>query len=167
MIGIINDKIEAFVILDTIRKKYPTCNIYISSITNSITESISKIKEKCQIIIIPENYNLVDLQTNYPNIYFLKVPKLQEDGYTLDDNALLEAISLGKLDKVEKILNTISTNQTIILNNPKLLLIKDLISSKLSNKIMTSMDQLLSDLDYLIKKNNIQITGNTITNIIR
>ena len=69
MIGIIETKLNAFIIMESIKKKYPKININIYYLKDSIIEGIERLKENNKIIIVPN----CSIMKEYPEISFLSL----------------------------------------------------------------------------------------------
>lgn len=156
MIGILSDILTGYIISEQIREKYPNIDIYISN-------DIDKLLVKCKIIITSEDIKLDK------NIIVLKIENYaKEDSYIIDDDNLLEAVISGNNKKIFEIVNNlnISSKQTIIINNPKILLIKHIIKEKYSNIIITSLDILITKLDKVIIDNDFDTNNSSKTIVI-
>ena len=75
MIGIIETKLNAFIIMESIKKKYPKININIYYLKDSIIEGIERLKENNKIIIVPN----CSIMKEYPEISFLSLKDLVID----------------------------------------------------------------------------------------
>ena len=141
MIGIIEDKLTAFSIADKIHNKYSQVDIYLFD--GDINKGIEILKNKgCIIIITNSNINctipVISLNNNNPN-----------NTYNLNDKELIDYIEQGNIKLVKKFLNNLNIKEdTIILNNPKLLYIESIIKEYFPNKkIINNIDYLLDELD--------------------
>lgn len=156
MIGILSNILTGYIISEQIREKYPNIDIYISN-------DIDKLLVKCKIVITSEDIKLEK------NIIVLKIENYaKEDSYIIDDDNLLEAVISGNNKKIFEIVNNlnISSKQTIIINNPKILLIKHIIKEKYSNIIITSLDILITKLDKVIIDNDFNTNNSSKTIVI-
>ncbi len=169
MIGILNSALESFIITDAIRKIYPSVNIYICD-NKDIKKNIEKIRKKeCKIIIFKQNYDISELKNKNKDLFLLTIPIINnKDYFLLDTKELVNAVINGNEKEVETILNNIEIplNKTILINDTKLLLIKEQLSSKYPNKIVTSIDFLLSEINTIIRQKNIDCNNQKLTIII-
>ena len=153
MIGIIETELNAFIIMENIKKKYPKLNINIYYLKDSIIEGIERLKENSKIIIVPNNCSIKE---EYPEISFLSLKELVIDNtYELKDPELIEAIQTGNEEIINKILKTIPQNKIILINQPIILWIKEIIEKKLNQKVISNIDNLLDDLEKKIKEKKI------------
>ena len=153
MIGIIETELNAFIIMENIKKKYPKLNINIYYLKDSIIEGIERLKENSKIIIVPNNCSIKE---EYPEISFLSLKELVIDNtYELKDPELIEAIQTGNEEIINKILRTIPQNKIILINQPIILWIKEIIEKKLNQKVISNIDNLLDDLEKKIKEKKI------------
>lgn len=153
MIGIIETELNAFIIMENIKKKYPKLNINIYYLKDSIIEGIERLKENSKIIIVPNNCSIKE---KYPEISFLSLKELVIDNtYELKDPELIEAIQTGNEEIINKILKTIPQNKIILINQPIILWIKEIIEKKLNQKVISNIDNLLDDLEKKIKEKKI------------
>lgn len=158
MIGIIDKELSAYSIIDEIKKKYPTIDIYLIKDETNLDKSIEILKNKnCKIVISPEKIS------NNDSLYFLTYEDIETtNSYVLDSKELIEAVKNANLAKVDDILNNldIDNNQVIIINNPILLFIKSKINDKYSNKIISSTEKIINDIESIINEHNFDINGN-------
>ena len=153
MIGIIETELNAFIIMENIKKKYPKLNINIYYLKDSIIEGIERLKENSKIIIVPNNCSIKE---EYPEISFLSLKELVIDNtYELKDPELIEAIQTGNEEIINKILKTIPQNKIILINQPIILWIKEIIEKKLNQKVISNIDNLLDELEKKIKEKKI------------
>lgn len=153
MIGIIETELNAFIIMENIKKKYPKLNINIYYLKDSIIEGIERLKENSKIIIV---HNNCSIKEEYPEISFLSLKELVIDNtYELKDPELIEAIQTGNEEIINKILKTIPQNKIILINQPIILWIKEIIEKKLNQKVISNIDNLLDDLEKKIKEKKI------------
>ena len=166
MIGILNSALESFIITDEIRKIYPSVNIYICD-KKEIKKNIEKLRKKeCKIIIFKQNYDISELKNKNKDLVLVTIPIINNKEYfLLDTKELVNAVINGNKKEVEKILNNIEIplNKTILINDTKLLLIKEQLSSKYPNKIVTSIDFLLSEINTIIREKNIDCNNQKLT----
>ena len=167
MIGIIDNQIRAYSILEKIRKKYPNTDVYfyIDSYSN-VRDVISLFLEKgCRIFILPSEEKKM-IENEYPNCFFFSVPITSS---FLDRGDLIQAIMDGNLKRIEEILSSLSVpvSENIVLNRVELLFIKNLIAKYFSNMITDVFDQLILDMDRVILEEELSMDGEGISNIIR
>ena len=146
MIGVISAEISIYGVLEKIHNKYPTTMIYLYY-SNNYKDGIKELKKKnCKIIITPEKVE----NDNNSNIIFLSIkPLIKENAYYMDDEKLLEKIDQGNEEAIHKILEKKEIQEdTIILNNPKLLFIKRIIEDIFKEKtILDNTDILIEKID--------------------
>lgn len=149
MIGIINEIMEAYSIAEKINNSFPKINIYLY-IDNNIDKGIDLLSNNnCNVIVLPSNLELSYYKKKYSNITFLSLDTYKVDGYVLDDEELFNSIDKHQEQLVRKILdNKKIEEKTIIINNPKLLFIKNIIEDIYPDKII------IDKIDYLIKEIN-------------
>ena len=156
MIGIIMNDITYFPIIEKIKEKYPTCNIYICR--KETEESIKLLIEKNCQIIITTNKNLLLKRKKYPDISFLTLTNLNNNAYLLENNDLLNYINQGKEKEIRKLLVdlNIPKDKVIYIMNPKYLFIKHIIKEYYNNKIEDSTNLLLEEIAQIMykQKNN-------------
>ncbi|MBQ6323667.1 MAG: hypothetical protein IJI22_02410 [Bacilli bacterium] len=166
MIGIVNNPLESFIITEEIRKIYPKCNIYICNI-EKINQAIEKLKAQgCKIIIVPANSIISKLRKIHKEIVLLPIPVInKKELFLLDNNDLINEVVKGNIKKIEKILKQIKIEKTksILINDPKLLLIKEYLYSIFSNKIITSIDYLMIEIKKTIIEQKINCGNKKIT----
>ena len=68
---------------------------------------------------------------------------------------MIEAIQTGNEEIINKILKTIPQNKIILINQPIILWIKEIIEKKLNQKVISNIDNLLDDLEKKIKEKKI------------
>ena len=159
MIGIIETELNAFSIMDTIKKKYPSININIFYLKDNIEEGINKLKDNNKIIIIPDKYKK-ELENQYKTVTFLSLKELLlENSYELNDKELIKAIETGNDKEVIRILKSIKINNNtiILINNPIVLWIKKIVEEVLNRKVVSNIDILLEDIEKELKKEQIDI----------
>ena len=153
MIGIIETELNAFILMDYIKKKYPKLNINIYYLKDSITEGIERLKENNKIIIIPNNCSI---KKDYPEISFLTLKELVIDNsYELNNKELIKAIQSGNEEIIDNILEEIPLNKIVLINQPIILWIREKIEKKLKQKVISNIDYLLDDLEKEIKEKKI------------
>jgi len=153
MIGIIETELNAFILMDYIKKKYPKLNINIYYLKDSITEGIERLKENNKIIIIP---NKCSIKKDYPEISFLTLKELVIDNsYELNNKELIKAIQSGNEEIIDNILEEIPLNKIVLINQPIILWIREKIEKKLKQKVISNIDYLLDDLEKEIKEKKI------------
>ena len=152
MIGIIMNDIAYFPIIEKIKEKYPTCNIYICR--KETEESIKLLIEKNCKIIITLNKELLSKEKKYPDISFLTLTNLNSNAYLLQNNDLLNYINQGKEKEIRKLLVelTIPKDKVIYIRNPKFLFIKHIIKEYYNNKIEDSISNLIDEIILLKEK---------------
>ena len=149
MIGIINEVMSAYSIAERVQKSFPKTTIYLY-VEDNIDKGINLLKDNCSIIILPNIDQLSFYKKKYPNIYFLELDVQEES------EELIRAIDTGNNHLVKEIIVKKNYSEdTIILNNPKLLFIKNIIEEVYSNKeIIDSIDNVIEKLkekEYLLK----------------
>ena len=159
MIGIIMNDITYFPIIEKIKEKYPTCNIYICR--KETEESIKLLIEKNCQIIITTNKNLLLKRKKYPDISFLTLTNLNNNAYLLENNDLLNYINQGKEKEIRKLLVelNIPNDKVIYIRNPKYLFIKHIIKEYYNNKIEDSISNLIDEIILLKEKINFNQKG--------
>ena len=160
MIGIIMNDITYFPIIEKIKEKYPTCNIYICR--KETEESIKLLIEKNCQIIITTNKNLLLKRKKYPDISFLTLTNPNHNNiYLLENNDLLNYINQGKEKEIRKLLVdlNIPKDKVIYIMNPKYLFIKHIIKEYYNNKIEDSISNLIDEIILLKKKINFNQKG--------
>ena len=170
MIGIIEKELNAFSIIEYIKRKYPMININIWYLKEDIEEGIKKLQKDCKIIIIPSNSNKSILKEKYQNISFINIREIKIDNaYFLEEPQLLKAVEEGNEEKVRTILKTlnIEKNKTILINNLELLWIKPIIQEIYENHILCNIELLLEDLEKELETRKISINQEGKVNIIR
>lgn len=152
MIGIIMNDITYFPIIEKIKEKYPTCNIYICR--KETEESIKLLIEKNCKIIITLNKELLSKEKKYPDISFLTLTNLNSNAYLLENNDLLNYINQGKEKEIRKLLVelNIPKDKVIYIRNPKFLFIKHIIKEYYNNKIEDSISNLIDEIILLKEK---------------
>ena len=152
MIGIIETKLNAFIIMESIKKKYPKININIYYLKDSIIEGIERLKENNKIIIVPN----CSIMKEYPEISFLSLKDLVIDNtYELKDLELIEAIQAGNEEIINKLLKKIPKNKIILINQPIILWIREIIEKKSNQKVISNIDNLLDELEKELKEKKI------------
>lgn len=152
MIGIIETKLNAFIIMESIKKKYPKININIYYLKDSIIEGIERLKENNKIIIVPN----CSIMKEYPEISFLSLKDLVIDNtYELKDLELIEAIQTGNEEIINKLLKKIPKNKIILINQPIILWIREIIEKKSNQKVISNIDNLLDELEKELKEKKI------------
>lgn len=152
MIGIIETELNAFIIMESIKKKYPKININIYYLKDSIIEGIERLKENNKIIIVPN----CSIMKEYPEISFLSLKDLVIDNtYELKDLELIEAIQTGNEEIINKLLKKIPKNKIILINQPIILWIREIIEKKSNQKVISNIDSLLDELEKELKEKKI------------
>ena len=152
MIGIIETELNAFIIMESIKKKYPKININIYYLKDSIIEGIERLKENNKIIIVPN----CSIMKEYPEISFLSLKDLVIDNtYELKDLELIEAIQTGNEEIINKLLKKIPNNKIILINQPIILWIREIIEKKSNQKVISNIDNLLDELEKELKEKKI------------
>lgn len=146
MIGVISEDKSIYGVLEKIHNKYPTTMIYLYY-SNDYEKGIEVLKNNnCKVIILPEGI----IRNNTSNTIFLSMTSLEkENAYNLDNKELIEAINSGDEEKVMDILEKLNIKEdTIVLNNPKLLFIKSIIEDKFNNKnVVDNVSILINQID--------------------
>lgn len=166
MIGIIDQVINSYIIIDKIKESFPNISICIYT-GNDIEKGIELlINNKCNMIIESNRLEISDYQEKYPKIFFLTLKNIEKDGYILSSNELLEYIDQGQERKIKGLLMKKEiTEDTIILEHPKLQWIKHLIQEIYpTKKIIDNLDILIEDIKE--KENILEQTDIPVTNII-
>ena len=164
MLGIIKNDLGVFSIIDKIKKEYPNIDIYLSRYEDNIEKLISLFIEKnCHIIIVSKKLK-EKLSTKYSNIDFLALEDVSIDNSYVFDDELIDAVSLGDINKVKSILNNtkISKDKVIVINNSVLLFIESLIKDKFSNKIISNVDLLIEDIKEIVNNNKYNVEQESI-----
>lgn len=144
MIGIINNVMSAYSVAEKIKKFFPYVSIYLY-IEDNVDRGIDLLNN-CNIIILPNNDKLSFYQEKYPEIVFLTLSVINSNGYVLDDDELLRAITSGNDSMVRELIEKKNIeDDVIILNNPKLLYIKSIIEDIYTDK------KIIDNVDYLVE----------------
>ncbi len=163
MIGIISNELEGFCILERISKKYPNINIYLCKMNGKIEEKIKILKsKKCKIIILPKEEE--NIKEKNKEINFISIErKINKNCFHFEEDIICKEIEKGNIKKIEEIVKNanILKQEKILLENPKMLWIKDLIEKNYKNEIITISDLLLEEISKIIeeKKLNPKETG--------
>ena len=167
MIGIINSELSAYSILEKIRDKYPTCDIYLYPyVYENILDILPFfIEKKCSFLILPKK-DKKKVEELYSDIYCFSLEDFFQNS-VFDREDLLKAIREGNLLEVESILNqiTVPVEDIIYLNYPELLFIRSLIEKRYPNSIVFSLDNLLCEMDTILVREKISLSGNGISNV--
>ena len=159
MIGIINNELSAYSIIDRIRTYNKNLNIYLyKEKVNDYEEVIEKlINKNCEIIIIPSIDNIDNIKKKYNKVKFICLKEINiKDSIILDNKELIKAINLGNQNKVLDILKNLNiNNKRIVINNPTLLFIKEILEKDYNCKIIDNIDYLIEEIDKNINKYNI------------
>lgn len=168
MIGIISNELEGFSIIEQINRKYPKINIYLCKTNENLEEQIKTLKnKKCKIIILPKEDKKIT--EKYTEISFISIEKNIEQQFILfEEKMLCKAIDIGNTEKIEQIIkNTkISKNGKILLRNPKMLWIKDLIKKVYKNEIVNITDILLEEINKIIEEKDLNPKENGVRSIL-
>jgi len=166
MIGIISTSLKSFIIMDKIRKKYNNIDIYIYNNDLNIDKKIRNLVNKgCKIIIVDDiSINIQD----YYNIFFLDLEKNKievDNSYFFPENQIINWIEEGNEKMIQDYLCSIKIekDKIIILKDIRMLFIKDEISKIFNNKIIDSMDWMITRIDDFINTNNIDCHNNGIS----
>lgn len=155
MIGIIETELNAFSIMENIKKKYPNLNMNIYYLKNSVEEGIEKLKKNSKVIITPYQFKN---QKEYSEITFLSLKELVIDNsYELKEKELMEAIRTGNEKKINEILKRIPKNKIILINHPSLLWIKEKIEKEFNLEVISNIDILLDELENALKEKKINL----------
>ena len=166
MIGIINKTIGAYSIIEKIHHNFPNIDIYLYGEENEEAAIKIMIEKKCKIIILSEENK--PLINKYPEIIFISSKrKNKKNEYYLENNDLIKAVEEGNLKVVKEILNKIDIpkEKTIVINNPILLFIKEILEETYKNKIIDNTNYLIDSINEIIQKEKLII--NKIGNIKR
>ena len=168
MIGIISNELEGFSIIEQINRKYPKINIYLCKTNENLEEQIKTLKnKKCKIIILPKEDKKIT--EKYTEISFISIEKNIEQQFILFEEKLLcKAIDIGNTEKIEQIIkNTkISKNGKILLRNPKMVWIEDLIKKVYKNEIVNITDILLEEINKIIEEKDLNPKENGVRSIL-
>ena len=168
MIGIISNELEGFSIIEQINRKYPKINIYLCKTNENLEEQIKALKnKKCKIIILPKEDKKIT--EKYTEISFISIEKNIEQQFILfEEKMLCKAIDIGNTEKIEQIIkNTkISKNGKILLRNPKMLWIEDLIKKVYKNEIVNITDILLEEINKIIEEKDLNPKENGVRSIL-
>ncbi len=168
MIGIISNELEGFSIIEQINRKYPKINIYLCKTNENLEEQIKTLKnKKCKIIILPKEDKKIT--EKYTEISFISIEKNIEQQFILfEEKMLCKAIDIGNTEKIEQIIkNTkISKNGKILLRNPKMLWIEDLIKKVYKNEIVNITDILLEEINKIIEEKDLNPKENGVRSIL-
>ena len=166
MIGIISTSLKSFIIMDKIRKKYNNIDIYIYNNDLNIDKKIRNLVNKgCKIIIVDDiSINIQD----YYNIFFLDIEKNKievDNSYFFPENQIINWIEEGNEKMIQDYLCSIKIekDKIIILKDIRMLFIKDEISKIFNNKIIDSMDWMITRIDDFINTNKIDCHNNGIS----
>ena len=155
MIGIISNDLAAYTIIDRI-KEYNNClDIYLyNKKVDDYSFIIDKlINKKCKIIIIPSYDNIEIFNDKYSQVKFLSLEN-KENG--IDSNLLIKAILEGNELEVRKVLDDLNIkNKEIVINNPTILFIKEILEKDYQCKIIDNITDLINKIDLIIGKDNI------------
>ena len=155
MIGIISNDLAAYTIIDRIREYNNCLDIYLyNKKVDDYSFIIDKlINKKCKIIIIPSYDNIEIFNDKYSQVKFLSLEN-KENG--IDSNLLIKAILEGNELEVRKVLDDLNIkNKEIVINNPTLLFIKEILEKDYQCKIIDNITDLINKIDLIIGKDNI------------
>ena len=155
MIGIISNDLAAYTIIDRIREYNNCLDIYLyNKKVDDYSFIIDKlINKKCKIIIIPSYDNIEVFNSKYPQVSFLSLD-YKENG--IDSDLLIKAILEGNELEVRNVLDDLKIkNKEIIINNPTLLFIKEILEKDYQCKIIDNITDLINKIDLIIGKDNI------------
>ena len=155
MIGIISNDLAAYTIIDRIREYNNCLDIYLyNKKVDDYSFIIDKlINKKCKIIIIPSYDNIEIFNDKYSQVKFLSLEN-KENG--IDSNLLIKAILEGNELEVRKVLDDLNIkNKEIVINNPTILFIKEILEKDYNCKIIDNIDYLIEEIDKNINKYNI------------
>ncbi len=150
MIGIIDNEISAYSVIEKLQIEFPNTNIYLYPIDN-LEDGIKKLtKKECNFIILKKKQEIANYENKYPNIIFLSEDSLSnKNSFLLNNPLLIQAVEQGNQDKVNNILNELKIEEEIIyIDNPKLLFIKTILQDKYPNKKITdSIDIIIEEIN--------------------
>ncbi len=166
MIGIISSSLKSFIIMDKIRKKYNSIDIYVYNNDLNIEDKVyNLVNIGCKIIIVDSiNKNKWD----YSDVFFIDVSEVQIDidnPYSFCENDIIKWIEQGNQKMIVDYLSSIKIddNKTIILKDIRMIFIKNEILKFFSNKIVDSLDGMMMKIDEYIKINQINCINNGIS----
>lgn len=166
MIGIISSSLKSFIIMDKIRKKYNSIDIYVYNNDLNIEDKVyNLVNIGCKIIIVDSiNKNKWD----YSNVFFIDVSEVQIDidnPYSFCENDIIKWIEQGNQKMIVDYLSSIKIddNKTIILKDIRMIFIKNEILKFFNNKIVDSLDGMMMKIDEYIKINQINCINNGIS----
>ena len=166
MIGIISSSLKSFIIMDKIRNKYNSIDIYVYNNDLNIEDKVyNLVNIGCKIIIVDSiNKNKWD----YSNVFFIDVSEVQIDidnPYSFCENDIIKWIEQGNQKMIVDYLSSIKIddNKTIILKDIRMVFIKNEIHKFFSNKIVDSLDGMMMKIDEYIKINQINCINNGIS----
>lgn len=166
MIGIISSSLKSFIIMDKIRKKYNSIDIYVYNNDLNIEDKVyNLVNIGCKIIIVDSiNKNKWD----YSDVFFIDVSEVQIDidnPYLFCENDIIKWIEQGNQKMIVDYLSSIKIddNKTIILKDIRMIFIKNEILNFFSNKIVDSLDGMMMKIDEYIKINQINCINNGIS----
>jgi len=166
MIGIISSSLKSFIIMDKIRKKYNSIDIYVYNNDLNIEDKVyNLVNIGCKIIIVDSiNKNKWD----YSDVFFIDVSEVQIDidnPYLFCENDIIKWIEQGNQKMIVDYLSSIKIddNKTIILKDIRMIFIKNEILKFFSNKIVDSLDGMMMKIDEYIKINQINCINNGIS----
>ena len=166
MIGIISSSLKSFIIMDKIRKKYNSIDIYVYNNDLNIEDKVyNLVNIGCKIIIVDSiNKNKWD----YSNVFFIDVSEVQIDidnPYSFCENDIIKWIEKGNQKMIVDYLSSIKIddNKTIILKDIRMIFIKNEILKFFNNKIVDSLDGMMMKIDEYIKINQINCINNGIS----
>lgn len=164
MIGIINQDISTYIIIEKIRNNFPKIDIYWLKEEKNIEKSILLLEEKnCKIIIVPS----IKKKPQQKDITILSLEKNQKEGYVLDQKELKDAIQNRKEENIKKILKemNIPKDKIIRIMDPSILWVEKLIKEIYpNNNIETNIEELIEKIKQVIKEKgyNSEELGQTI-----
>ncbi len=166
MIGIISSSLKSFIIMDKIRKKYNSIDIYVYNNDLNIEDKVyNLVNIGCKIIIVDSiNKNKWD----YSDVFFIDFSEVQIDidnPYSFCENDIIKWIEQGNQKMIVDYLSSIKIddNKTIILKDIRMIFIKNEILKFFSNKIVDSLDGIMMKIDEYIKINQINCINNGIS----
>lgn len=166
MIGIISSSLKSFIIMDKIRKKYNSIDIYVYNNDLNIEDKVyNLVNIGCKIIIVDSiNKNKWD----YSDVFFIDLSEVQIDidnPYSFCENDIIKWIEQGNQKMIVDYLSSIKIddNKTIILKDIRMIFIKNEILKFFSNKIVDSLDGMMMKIDEYIKINQINCINNGIS----